>query len=302
VDIRGSHAVAVNWRALLPRRRRRSAPRQAWFEQVERAAGYGIDDYFSFNNVGYSGTPGQVAPRSQERMEGDFAGLVRDGLKANSIIWSCERLRVKVFSQARFMYQHLNDGRPGDLHDSPATRLQVLEHPWRNATTGDLLARMRLHSDLGGNSYVVSRYGGLGASRLRVLRPDWVSIVMGSDEEPGRPQRRRRADHRLPLLARRLVESARTRHVPGRRGVPLRADARPHAHYRGMSWLNPVIAELETDKAATEHTLQFFRNGATTQVIVTVDKDIDETRSSGFMKQVQRRDQAAWPTHTRPST
>jgi hypothetical protein len=258
--------------------RRKARIYQSWFETIaQRAAD--MDSYFSFGGVGYSPVGGQVAPRNQERMEGDFAGLVRDALKGNAVIWACERLRVAVFSEARFLFQHMNDGRPGDLHDSVATRLELLEHPWDNAVTGDLLARVRLMADFAGNAYIVRRTG------LRILRPDWVSIILGSDDEeigdpndvdaqiiayaywPGGWQSGKDPDIFLP------DEVAHFAPMPD-----------PIAHYRGMSWLNPVIAELETDQAATTHTMQFFRNGATTQVIVNVDKDMEETAFERFMK------------------
>src|SRR5215510_1706047 len=90
--------------------RRPAPPRtvQAWFDRVEppgqyatRSYGYG-DDFWAFAGVGYSGTPVELGPQpNTERMEGDFTGLVRDGLKGNSVIYACEQRRVAVFSEAR---------------------------------------------------------------------------------------------------------------------------------------------------------------------------------------------------------
>src|SRR5262245_49831349 len=149
------------WRNVARRARRfgRRPPvtAQAWFDRIETLASRaaGSDDYFAFQGVAYSGTPVELpADQSHERIDSDFAGLIRDGLKADSVIWACERLRLKVFSQPRFMFQEMDDGRPGELHDRPGTRLDVLEHPWTGGTTYDLLARMRLHSDFGGTAFV----------------------------------------------------------------------------------------------------------------------------------------------------
>lgn len=267
-------------------RRRRAARRQSWFESIERAAG--IDDYFAFNGVAYSGTPIEF-PMNQahERIDADFTGLVRDGLKGNSVIWSCERLRLKVFSQLRFMFQEMDDGRPGELHNRPGTRLAELDQPWKGGTTFDLLARMRLHSDFGGTAFVVRSTNGTG---LRCLRPDWVTMVLGSDGQPGDPNE---VDTELICIG----------YWPGgfqhcsRNDIP--ADVfmasevcvfapmpDPTAHYRGMSWLNPVITEFYADTAATNHKLQFFRNGATLQTVVMVDKDIDESAFKRFMSKI----------------
>ena len=55
--------------------------------------------------------------------------------------------------------------------------LAVLERPWPGGTTGDLLTRMLLHADFGGNAYV-ARIG----NELVPMRPDWVDIVLAPRE------------------------------------------------------------------------------------------------------------------------
>jgi phage portal protein BeeE len=42
----------------------------------------------------------------------------------------------------------------------------------------------------------------------------------------------------------------------------------PLAHYRGMSWLTPIVREVVADSAATRHKLKFFENGATPNMLV----------------------------------
>jgi hypothetical protein len=41
----------------------------------------------------------------------------------------------------------------------------------------------------------------------------------------------------------------------------------PLARFRGMSWLTPILREIEADKAATKHKLKFFSQGATLQFV-----------------------------------
>lgn len=257
--------------------------RQSWFEEVaQRAAG--VDDYFAYNGVAYSGQPVEWPGDSrQEKMEGDFVGLIRDGLKANSIIWSCERLRVNVFNQARFMWQELNDRRPGALTGGLNTRLALLDHPWTSGTTQDLLSRIVLHADFAGNAYVVYRPYALRTDgvrgALRLLRPDWVTLVLGSNDDPSADPN----DVDTEIMAylywpggRKNLDAVPEVFLPDEvcHFAPM---PDPSAHYRGMSWLNPVITELVADQAATQHKLQFFRNGATGATVVMVDKDMDET-------------------------
>ena len=89
--------------------------------------------------------------------------------------------RMLVFSEARFQFRQLQNGRPGQLFGTQD--LQILEVPWPNGTTGDLLARAIQDVDLEGNFYAY-REGG----KLHRMRPDWVTIVLGSrtnDAEAG---------------------------------------------------------------------------------------------------------------------
>jgi hypothetical protein len=54
----------------------------------------------------------------------------------------------------------------------------------------------------------------------------------------------------------------------------------PEAQFRGMSWLTPIVREVMADKAATEHKLKFFENGATPNLVVKLDvPDIEKFKS-----------------------
>jgi len=59
----------------------------------------------------------------------------------------------------------------------------------------------------------------------------------------------------------------------------------PIAHYRGMSWLTPIVRELQADNAATAHKLAFFENGATLQTIVSF-KDMKREVFEAFVKKM----------------
>ncbi|MCP5157745.1 MAG: hypothetical protein H6983_26470 [Ectothiorhodospiraceae bacterium] len=83
--------------------------------------------------------------------------------------------RLLLFTEARFQWQQMRGGRPGALFGTPD--LEVLEVPWRNGTTGDLLARWEQHASFAGNGFVARRPGG-----LRIMRPDWTGVVMSGEE------------------------------------------------------------------------------------------------------------------------
>jgi phage portal protein BeeE len=181
---------------------------------------------------------------------------------------------VKVFSQGRFQYQRLTKGRPGDLWGDDS--LGVLEKPWPGGTTSDLLATMLLDADLGGNAYI----GKIGRQLVR-LRPDWVEVILGEriggigplekvgylywhgGKGPG-------GDDPVPFLA---SEVSHFMPMPD-----------PLYGYRGMSWLTPVIREIQSDGAATSHKLKFFENAATPNLSVSLPKEITPQQFDEFVE------------------
>jgi len=203
-----------------------------------------------------------------ERIGTEFADYVEDAYKSNGIVFACILARMLPFSEARFQFQQMQSGRPGRLFGTPA--LSLLEAPWANGTTGDLLARMEQKASLAGNFYATPVDG-----RLRELRPDWVTVVSGVRGDPdGSP---------FDINAEILGYIYHPRNV-GREMEPvlLSPDAVVHyapipdpaAQWRGMSWLTPVLREIEADSHATEHKRNFFRRGASLNVVVTYDKTI----------------------------
>ncbi len=223
----------------------------------------GLVTQFSFNGVTYS-QPSQA----QEQVAPAFLSLTRAAYKSDAIVFACIAARQSLLSEARFCFRERLNGRPGDIFTTDA--LTPLEKPWPGGTTGDLISRMELYQSLGGNWFGTNRYGG-----IRSLRPDWMKIILGSNEDyqtigwdpdavpigyayqPGGP-----GSGREPII----FEPSEIAHYAG-----LYPD--PEAQYRGMSWLTPVIREVMADKAATDHKLLFFENGATPNMVVKMDVD-----------------------------
>jgi phage portal protein BeeE len=189
--------------------------------------------------------------------------------------FAAQMVRALVLSQARFTFRRRNaTAKPGRTFGSRA--LTVLERPWKNGTTGQLLTTMEWHAGLTGNSYVTTRTKG----RLRVLRPDWTAIVYGSHQEP---------EDAAMALDGELIGYAYANGgliAPGN-GTLTGVANRVHtllpdevAHYTaagltdpegggiGMSWLTPALRDMQSDKAATEHKLQFWKNGASPNLVV----------------------------------
>lgn len=218
-----------------------------------------------------------------EPIGNSFTGYVNAGLKGNGVVFALELKRLQVFAQARFQYQRLRGGRPGDLFGDRA--LQILERPWVGGTTGDLLARMLLDADFAGNSWEVR----LDGEMVR-LRPDWVEIVLEERVVPrgdggAQVQVGYRQAGILYYEGGRLAGRDPAVFLPGEYShfAPM---PDPDAAFRGMSWLTPVIRELQADTQATKHKLKFFENAATPNLAVSLAKEITPDQFEAFVEKM----------------
>lgn len=198
----------------------------------------------------------------------DFGAFVQKAYKANGIVFACILARLMVFSEVRFQWQRITNGRPAGLFGTQD--LGILERPWPGGTTGELTARMEQDVSLAGNAYDVVVDDEFGR-RIRRLRPDWVTILTGSPTDDP-------FDYRARVVGYVYQPKAGTR----RDAVTFAADEvahyspipDPEAQWRGMSWLTPVIDEISADKAATKHKLKFFEHGSVPGLIISYDKDV----------------------------
>lgn len=240
-----------------------------------------VDDIASLFKIGDI-VPNFTMQAFREQVSGDFAGLVEAAYRGNAIVFACELVRFSLFSEIRFKFQRLSDS---ELFGNQS--LSVLEHPEPGKTTGDLMSRALLHHDLAGNWYGVRRPGVRGGpDRIKTLRPDWTSILMGSPN-PAVDLPAHDPD----------IEVIGYAYWPGGMwsGVdPITYDVSEVAHfafipdplasYRGMAWLTPVIRELKADTSATQHKLQFFENAATPQMIVKFEPGMDPDKVRAFIE------------------
>lgn len=240
-----------------------------------------------------SGIPTQVGYTTSygvdqaEPISDTFAGYVIGGLAGNGVIWSIERVRLSVFTEARFAFQRIRKGRPGDLYGT--ADLGILETPWPGGTTGDLLARMLLDVDMAGNSFTVE----MGDELVR-LRPDWVEAILEKRLDPDGRQ------VGWKLAGWLYYEGGKLDYEEGvakRRPAVFLPDEVAHfapfpdplATYRGMSWLTPVVREVMADTQATRHKLKFFENAATPNLAVSLPKEISPDKFNAFVEKMDAR-------------
>ena len=182
--------------------------------------------------------------------------------------FAAQMLRAFVLSQARFVFRNRRvSAAPRKIFGT--TALGILEQPWRNATTGELLSRMEWNAGLAGNAFVYRKRTRAGL-QLKLPRPDWTGIVYGSESEPDDPE--------WALDAEVLGYVYRSGGLMGGSGQLQQLDADDVAHWSplpdplnpglGMSWLTPAIRDMQADRSATEHKLKYFTNAATPNLVI----------------------------------
>lgn len=229
----------------------------------------------------------------QERIGNDFVGYVQGAYKANGVVYAVIAARQAIFSQVRFGWREFDrqSMRPKDLFWSDD--LMLLNRPWQGATTIDLLARMEPVASLAGNYYATTTddNGKLGKAatgpgrRVVHIRPDWVTIVIASPtDDPW--------DLRAKIAGFLYEPMGNTQGAPRADAVILMPDEvchyaphpDPEMRFRGMSWLTPVLREIQGDKAATAHKDRFFSNGATLSTVVKFDRETSKETFDAFVE------------------
>lgn len=203
----------------------------------------------------------------EEKIPNDFDAYAEQAFKDSGVVFTCITIRQHLFSEGRFLYQRLRGGRPGDLFGDAS--LRILEEPWPNGTTGELLSRMEQDASLAGNFFATTVDG-----RIRRLRPDWVTIVTG----PGEP---------FALSARPIAYLYAPR---GGDAVVLMPEdvvhfspiPDPQHQWRGMSWITSILREVQGDRAASRHKAKFFEHGSVPGMIFRYDKDVSKENVAAF--------------------
>lgn len=207
-----------------------------------------------------------LAGTGTERPTDNFQGLAAQAYASNGVVFACMLVRQLVFSSVRFQFQSFLKGKPSETFGSQT--LAVLERPWSGGTTQDLLSRMIQDADLAGNSYWVRQ-----GNELVRLRPDWVQIIGKPRTMPKPSGGRGNGQVGWSKVGYLYTEGGLTSQNDG---VPFTVDEVAHfapipdplAVFTGMSWLTPILREIQADHAMTRHQRKFFDRGATVNMII----------------------------------
>lgn len=207
-----------------------------------------------------------------ERITNNLEQYALNAYNANGAVFACMAVRMLVFSAIEFQYQNR---KTRDLFGTPD--LSPLEEPYKGGTTQDMLVRMIQDADLAGNSYWTRAIDG---DMLR-LRPDWVTIALEPRIFRGGVMGYRRVGYGyheggigvcrspIPLL---LDEVAHFAPYPD-----------PLATYRGMSWLTPVMREIQSDQQMNDHKSKYFANAATPNMVASLPETMGLEDFKKFM-------------------
>lgn len=201
------------------------------------------------------------AGQKAEPVGDTFQGYLQGAYKANGVIFAVSMARARLFSEARFRWRRL--GQTGGGSDLFGNRdLRKLERPWPGGTTQSLLMRAEQDVTCGGTFFLAESEDG---TRLLRRRPDWMQFVLtappdeaiesdviGYSYTVGGPLSGGRQKFYL------LNECVHWAPIPD-----------PDAAYRGMSWLTPILEEMQADQAATRHKGKFFENAATPNLVIS---------------------------------
>ncbi len=210
--------------------------------------------------------------KSKEEVPADMAAWAARSMGSNAPLFSLLAFRLTLFSQVRWQWQQLRQGRPGDLFSTPDMDL----------LNGDpnFNARLIQDADLAGNAYTVLQRG----EKLRLI-PSLVSIVLDLPANDPRARPVAYMYHRdgldKPALPEDMFFADEVAHwapIPD-----------PLASFRGMSWLQPAVREVQGDDAMTSHKSAFMRNAATPNMVVKMHESVSYENFLKFKEEMEEK-------------
>ena len=207
--------------------------------------------------------------------DASFQSYVNGIHKEHGVIAAAVEARALLLSELRFQWRSLIATDNGKLFGN--AELTLLEQPNSWQTRAEFLKVMEYHASYAGNAYAWK-----DGRELRILNPQWVSIVLGSQLDPE------------SAISQRDLRVVQYLYQPGgdpTKGAPQVLDPAEIVHYRpepdpvnwwrGSSWVQSILSDWATDKAASNHTQAFFENGATPNLVISLDPNV----SAGQVKQ-----------------
>ena len=185
------------------------------------------------------------ADDKREKSIQNLFAAAQQAYATNGVVFACVLARMMLLAEATFKLRSLVDKRLYGTED-----LRILEYPWPNGTTGDLIARLEQDSSQEGNAYLVKA----GPDRLVRLPPGEVTIVSTEFTTPvGRFKEVVGYDWDPELAAQATGSKATAQFFTVDEVAHFAPIPDPLAKVRGMSWLTPVLKEVTADSGMTQY-------------------------------------------------
>lgn len=196
----------------------------------------------------------------REQIIPQFTEWAKRAYTGNSVVFSAMLIRILLLSEAVFQFQ-AND----DKHLFGNQSLSILEHPWPDGTTGELIARME-QDQIFGNAYI---WAPPDEDRLVRLRPDWVTIVSDLVNVPGGGQYREKVGFWFEDPQKAVTgDRSSGQMYPASEVAHWAPIPDPYADFRGMSWLTPVVRDVAGDDGMNQYKVRYLENAATPNLLI----------------------------------
>lgn len=201
-------------------------------------------------------------------------------MTTNPAVFAISAIRILLFSEARFQWQQMRGGRPGDLFGNED--LMILEEPWAGHTTRDMLSQAELDIASSGNSYWVRN-----GEFLQRLDPANVKLLTAA----ARDQTMSGNEIGEELVGYAYVPDHDKSHVTiflPEEVCHYKPYPSPTNRFLGLSWLSPCLQDIATDEILTAHKQSVIKNGATLSTVVSFDPTVSREQFDAFVDKFQR--------------
>jgi hypothetical protein len=193
---------------------------------------------------------------------------------ANSIVYTCQRMRTAVFSEARLQWQRLRNGRAASNDLFGTQELSVFDRPWPGASIRDLLAVAEMDIAWRGNSYWIrdgEYFARLEPSTVKVITRGVLDPITGNRVGESLLGYAVTVDHKVTIFPPEDIAHYK----------PIPSSSNP---WIGQSWIGQCLDDVAADNMLTHHKKAQIENGANLTHVVSLDPNLDPTEFDGFVR------------------
>lgn len=217
----------------------------------------------------WGGMSSSLGSSDQHAISNNFEAYVQRISRRNGVVAAAVEARALVVSQSRFRWR--NDR--GELFGTQA--LAPLEGPSRPS----LLHLAEQHVSYAGAAYFMR-----DMDRFRLLRPDFMRVVLGSNST-GSTHAALAYDWDVVGY---VYDDGRSspQTFTVEQVSPWIPEPDPVAPWRGESWITSVMREVLLDGQATDHLRKFYENAATPPLVFSLDASVTPEQAKAYAELV----------------